>query len=328
MSDNAKKDDPLFDRIYGHGSVIKSLRQEVHGSRLAPGYLFSGPEGVGKSQIADALIQTLFCVDPIKDSHGIKGCGQCRACRNMVDDNHPDLTRLGVEKGKTRISVEQIRQLSFTLSLTAMEAAWKVAVIDDAALMTDAAANALLKTLEEPPKGTVIFLITANPGMMLPTIRSRCRKERFTTLSDAILSKILTEQTDNDHAVIQEAVALGQGRASVALAFCDSKLIDLKNRFENDMNTLSIGRIGHLCDTAAFWGKADNWPLARQLTKTWFQQTIRANMMEEKEFFNHTVLMDAAVWVEDLLKRAAVFHIPPRLVLEGVFLHIARLVGQ
>lgn len=154
-------------------------------ARMPHALLLHGPAGVGKFDLAMAIAQWALCEQP--DAAG--ACGQCDACNWFVQGNHPDFRRVEplaaeAEEGAAKpakkprqiINVEAVREITDYLALTAHRGGWRSAVIHPAEWMNGAAANALLKTLEEPPPRVLLLLVSHQPGRLLPTILSRCRK--------------------------------------------------------------------------------------------------------------------------------------------------------
>lgn len=152
--------------------------------RLPHALLLKGPAGVGKRDLALALAQWLLCEEP-----GEAGaCGRCDACNWFSQGNHPDFRLVEpidpdaeesdkpAKKGGRQINVESIRAMTEFLTLSAHRGGWRTAVIHPAEHMNVAAANALLKTLEEPPPRVLLLLVTHQPGRLLPTVLSRCRQ--------------------------------------------------------------------------------------------------------------------------------------------------------
>ena len=148
--------------------------------RLAHGLLISGSAGIGKRHLGELLARSLLCHDPA--ANGI-ACGQCGDCRLLRGESHPDLMRVGPdpEAKSDEIPIAAVRALVERGALTPSRAAWKVALIDPADRLNAASANALLKTLEEPPGTAFICLITEQPGRLPATIRSRCQHVRIAT---------------------------------------------------------------------------------------------------------------------------------------------------
>ena len=150
--------------------------------RLRHAYLFTGPEGVGRQTLAVQFAQALNCTDPPSDG-GF--CGVCRDCRQMGLLTHPDLSMLVPDEGHKDIRIDQVRELQRTLSLSPYAGSYRVALLVDFQRATTQAANALLKTLEEPPDRVVLLLTANTPEGLLPTIVSRCEVVRLRPASIA-----------------------------------------------------------------------------------------------------------------------------------------------
>jgi DNA polymerase-3 subunit delta' len=181
--------------------------------RLAHAYLFVGPKGVGKYATALALAKQVNC---LKEGAAWTAC-DCVSCRKIDGGNHPDILVIEKPEDKTGISIDQIRALKQRLEYRALEAAVKFAIIKDAELIHEEAANAFLKTLEEPRPGTVLILTTAVPDALLSTIRSRCQMVYFPAMSSGALAQVLKSQhhVGADDAVV--LAAFGQGSPGRAL---------------------------------------------------------------------------------------------------------------
>lgn len=198
-----------FNDIIGHDRPIQILKRALAGGTLAHAYLFSGDEGLGKRMTARALAAAVNC--PERGPGG--GCGTCPSCRKVAADSHPDVHLL-VPDG-AEIKIDQVREVQSALSLCPFEGAKKVLIVDGAETMNDASANALLKTLEEPPGDTVIILVTPRPTGLLPTIRSRCQEVRFLPLSRRVLAGAIREKrglSEDDAWFLAAAARGGIGR--------------------------------------------------------------------------------------------------------------------
>lgn len=171
--------------------------------------LLQGPAGVGKRVLARRLAARLVCERET-------ACGTCRACRFAQSDSHPDLLRVGPEEGKTEITVDEARNLNRFLLLTPHLASRRVALIEAADRLNRSAANAILKTLEEPPAGGYLVLVTDNPARLLPTIRSRCQCLRIAKPPWDTALKYLQER-ELPHAARALALAHGAPLAAEAL---------------------------------------------------------------------------------------------------------------
>lgn len=148
----------------------QTLLDVAHAGRLGHAWLLLGDEGLGKEQLADALAALHLCQHPTADG----ACGQCHACQLLDKSHHPDFNRIGRE-GKS-IGVDPVREVCRRLNESAQLGLGKVLIVEQAERMTEAAANALLKTLEEPPGNSLIVLLTSQASRLLPTILSRCNK--------------------------------------------------------------------------------------------------------------------------------------------------------
>lgn len=144
--------------------------------QLPHGLLFSGPGGIGKRQLAATFAAALLCRRPTENG---LACGECEACRLIQAGTHPDFLQVGPLPEKQHIVVDQIRELCAGLALKSHAGGYQVATIVPAEQMNTAAANSLLKTLEEPSDNTLLILITEQPGRLPATIRSRCQQLRF-----------------------------------------------------------------------------------------------------------------------------------------------------
>lgn len=147
--------------------------------RLPHALLFLGPQGVGKQNFAATLVDCLLCLQPEKQVSGGGACGQCKSCRLRVSGNHPDLKVIETQEKKKNISIDQVRQLGDFLSKQAQLDGYRCVVVNGAEDMSESAANALLKMLEEPGERCLLILICARPGALMPTIKSRCQHLNF-----------------------------------------------------------------------------------------------------------------------------------------------------
>lgn len=206
-----------FAEILGQEPAVARLRRAWVAGRLPQAYCFAGPSGVGKRTTALALAQAVNCVAPVTGVTGADdACGVCVACRKIGGGLHPDVVEVRPE-GKTVITIDQIREVAGRATLRPYEGRRPVWILDPADLMQEPAANALLKTLEEPAGASLFVLVTAASSALLPTILSRCQVVRFNPLGEAHLREILTGhgRTPQD---ADAAAALAGGSAERALA--------------------------------------------------------------------------------------------------------------
>lgn len=212
-----------FAEILGQEKASSYLKNLVRNQKIPGALLFYGPDGVGKAKTALELAKALNCQDPQARQTG-DACGRCPSCQAIEKGTHPDVTfadfvyqaRLEVKKDFTskgyedelekeiakqqHINVDTIRDVTAKSQQKSVQGGWKVLIIDQAQTMQGAAANALLKFIEEPPQKTLWILITNKRSVMLRTILSRCQPLAFAPLAPEIIKQILTQtgaETEN-----------------------------------------------------------------------------------------------------------------------------------
>ena len=202
-----------FAAIRGHQRVRAFLQAAVANDRLPHALLFAGADGIGKRTLALAFVAWLLC-----ETDGSDACGDCAACRQVAAGSHPDFQFVTVASGKKEIGVDRVRDVKRFTQLRPVRGTVKLAVIDDAHMLTVAAQNALLKTLEEPPGHSVLILVANNPDALLPTVRSRCQRVPLSPLPNDAVVEILTRDHGIAPATAQQLTALAEGSPGRALA--------------------------------------------------------------------------------------------------------------
>jgi DNA polymerase-3 subunit delta' len=194
--------------IPGNSRIKEILARALVRGRVPNSLLFCGPAGVGKRRMALELAKALNCREARGDA-----CGRCDSCRAIEAGTLPDVMEIAPEKSV--ITIEQVRGLKEVAYLRPMTARTRVFIVDKADKMKPEASNALLKVLEEPPLFSHILLVTANPSLLLTTIRSRCQTLSFIPLSAAeVETALCAEGCDADRARILSLLAQGSlGRA-------------------------------------------------------------------------------------------------------------------
>ena len=229
----------MWQNIRGHDRVLDQFRTALSRGRLASTFLFVGPPGVGKRTFATRLAQTLLC--DARPEAALDPCGQCPACQQALAGTHPDVHVVEAPAEASNLPLElfigdkehRMRAgLCYELSLKPFSGKRRIGIIDDAdllALGSRESANALLKTLEEPPPKSVLILIGTSQQRQLSTIRSRCQIVRFDPLSEADVAELLLSQgLCSDPALAQEAAKLSGGSLSRAAMWCDEAVIGFR----------------------------------------------------------------------------------------------------
>lgn len=181
-------------RIIGHEATIAGLYRAIRADSIHHTLLFTGPSGVGKQLVAEALATTFMCLayqpGKTETTPAFGGCGSCHHCKLASAGNLPDLIRVSC-KDRSAASTESVRDLLSSLRLRPFGGSYRFLIFDDAHLLQGAAANALLKSLEEPRPGTFFVLLTDKPHLMLRTIHSRAQRWGFHQLKESELTEIL-----------------------------------------------------------------------------------------------------------------------------------------
>src|SRR6476469_952857 len=196
----------MFATLIGNDEVKESLRRLLSGGRVPGSMLFTGDEGIGKKMFALELAKALNC----RNRQGVEACDECSSCKRISRSTFPafgkdddDKQRLiwsehadvaMVRPHKQLIRVPPMRELEREANFRPFEGAARVFIVEDADLMNDAASNALLKTLEEPPSSSHLILTTTNPTALLATIRSRCQIIRFAPIAAEQIEKFLIKE--------------------------------------------------------------------------------------------------------------------------------------
>ncbi|ORU00893.1 DNA polymerase III delta prime subunit [Anaerovibrio sp. JC8] len=181
-----------WNNITGHKSNIERLTTLCREDMVPHSMLFCGIDGIGKKLAAQAMAATLLCHNPVEGA----ACGECPSCRALLAGTHPDFFTVEPErkKGNANIVIDSIREMQGKIARVPIMSKVQAVIIDDAQTMNEAAANSLLKTIEEPG-GQVYFILVTNSLMaLLDTIISRCMREEFAGLSSEDISTVLVQQ--------------------------------------------------------------------------------------------------------------------------------------
>lgn len=203
-----------FAEIAGHDRIRLLLAGAVRAQRLPPALLFAGPAGVGKKALALAVGRACLCEAARATG---EPCGTCRACDRARRGLHPDLVFIEPATANA-IKIDQVRDAVREIGSRPFEGAARAVVFDEAHLLTEEAANALLKSLEEPPATSHVVLVTGSPQALLPTIRSRCQALTFGPLPFSVVEGFLRERGGLSAEEARLRATLADGSLGAALA--------------------------------------------------------------------------------------------------------------
>ena len=209
----------------GHERQRTWFRNAIQNNRLASTFLLVGPDGIGKRTFARLIAKTMLCTG--SDPSAFAPCCRCETCSQIDASTHPDLIEIARRPDKTGLIMEQLvgegerrmrEGLCYELRMKPYSGRRKIAIVDDADTIAEEGANSLLKTLEEPPPGSLIFLISTSVQRQLPTIRSRCQMARFQPLTVDCLSQLILRQglAEDPESALTLAAQAGGSMATVA----------------------------------------------------------------------------------------------------------------
>lgn len=210
-----------FEEVAGQSVIVRTLKNALANDKLAHAYLFAGPRGTGKTTMARLLAKALDCDEGV----GVQ-CNHCSNCESISDGSHPDVIEIDAASNN---GVDQVRDLIEKVTYAPIKGRYKVYIIDEVHMMTDAAFNALLKTIEEPPERVIFILCTTEPYKVLPTILSRCQRFDFGKIPDEDMEKKLIEVLTKEDATYDKkglrlVMKLADGGMRDALSILDQVL--------------------------------------------------------------------------------------------------------
>ncbi|MES2217043.1 MAG: DNA polymerase III subunit delta' [Pseudomonadota bacterium] len=244
--------------------------------RLAHAFLFVGMDGIGKRQFAATFTQALLCAQPTVTGDF---CRECHSCRMISARTHPDLLWIEPEASDKKIQVDQIRDLIKKVNETTLQGGYRVIIINPASAMNMNAANALLKTLEEPVAKTLLILIN-NLSLRLPaTIVSRCQKLVFKRVDDELARQWLQQQAPDSKIAPELLLRLAQGAPLKALALIETDLLAKRAELYEGLYALTAGGIDPVA-LAAQWDDVDQ-VMVVDLILSWLTDLLRYKMTED-----------------------------------------------
>ena len=326
-----------FDQIGGQEKAITILRHALRNDRLAHAYLFIGPEGVGKRLTALTLFKAMNCQSPPEPGDC---CEKCPSCVKVNSSNHADF--IVVEPEGETIKIDQIRAMQKRLHFRPMEGGRRACILDSADCLNDAASNALLKTLEEPPQETHLFLIASRPHKLLPTILSRCQWVKFRPLSPGQIAQILQTAQGLEKEKAHFYASLAGGSVGQAVALSDR--VDFQKRLDwlrvfSHLHQKSAEEVFETCERLA--KEEEEIGDLLNLWKIWVRDLVVLKVQGEKAnagLINHDLLpaaeKDAArISFERLegifgliseIQRSLAFNVNKQLAIETLMLGIRK----
>ncbi len=255
--------------IVGHEWALDLLAQAISSGRLRHAYLFAGPAQVGKRTLARAFGQALMC-----ERQTGAPCGQCRACKRIADGRYPDVQLIAAEKNV--IQIEQVRRIQTDAALSPLEGRYRVFILREIERATLPAANALLKTLEEPPPQVILLLTCTRRDQVLPTILSRCQIVPLRPLPLAQVAEALRTRWGVEEERAALLARLSGGRIGWAVdAHNDPALWEARARALDDLLALAAdGIIGRLAYAEKLSRHAADVQETLGLWATWWRDVL------------------------------------------------------
>lgn len=231
--------------------IWQGFIQQFSDNRLPHALMLAGSPGLGKRHLAKVMAQYVLCQRPVSES----ACGQCKSCELNRAGTHPDFIRVAPEESGKAIKVDHVRAMTERQHNTAQQSGYKVVTLMPAEAMNSNAANALLKTLEEPAANTLLVLVTDTPSAVLPTIRSRCQLRTMASPPHEQSLHWLTPLVSGSGHSAAELLALSRGAPLAARDLLQGDALELRQRWALDLGQLAVGQADTL-SVAASWHKA------------------------------------------------------------------------
>jgi len=306
--------------IHGQEKAIVFLKRIIASYKIAPAYLFTGIQGIGKTTTAMAFALLINCMDPVDGD----GCKICTSCKKIIGGNHPDIIIIEPDKDKKGIGINQIREINRHLAFSPALERYRIIIIDPAEKMTDEAANAFLKTLEEPPPHNIFILNVRDPGELLLTIVSRCQKVPFKPLPTEDIVNLLINEEDMDKEKATIVARLSEGSLGRAIKISKDDLFTDRVSWITMLNSVINKPYDILIDMAhelTGFGKRsatdkelkdDRIALMLGIWKSWYRDILifklegKLDLILNSDLNNHLKKASALYTVDALIRSLAV----------------------
>lgn len=333
--------------VVGQEGALEILRGSITKNRVAHAYLFAGEDGIGKKLTAINFAKALNCLKPVhrspftvdrkeKNLLTTDSCDECSSCIKIDKAIHPDVFLIAPENGQIKVDV--IRKLEESLAYKAFEGKWKIVIIDEADTLNQSAANAFLKTLEEPSDQSILVLISSMPELILTTIRSRCQKINFLPLPLNKMGKLLEHKYSLEGSKIHSKQAmllslLSGGRPGWALS---KELIERRDRSFDEFRSL-LSRIKE-----DLWGDRDSMKEWFDWVQLWlrdiavFKATGRVDLLINQDREKEIKTISKKAGLKDILnlsnllyniKNSLRFNLNIQLTLYHIYLLLKKTFG-
>ncbi|HEU4685115.1 MAG TPA: DNA polymerase III subunit delta' [Nitrospira sp.] len=264
-----------FRDIVGHAGTLAALQTAIANRRLAHAYLFHGETAIGKRLTAVRFAQALTCDHGAAEAWA-DACGVCRSCRQIETRTHPDffLIEPDEEQATPQIKIEQIRDIEHHMVYRPLMSERKICLIDETDRMTIGAANALLKTLEEPPDHSLFLLISSRPASLPATVRSRCQAIRFTTPARTQVEAALIMKREMPPADARLLAMVTEGRIGEALTADPREIRESQREVLELVAPQRLHSISEVLTAAEVTAKADRGPHMLSWLARWIRDLI------------------------------------------------------
>jgi DNA polymerase-3 subunit delta' len=329
--------------IVGHDAAVARFTRSLREGQAPHAYLIAGPAQTGKRTLATAMAMAWNC-DGLDEDGG--PCGRCRSCRRIADGKHSDVLTVGLpshdEPSRKNIGIDQVREIGRFVTLEPFEGRRRVVIIDGAETLSTEAANAFLKTLEEPPAAVSLILLTDQEEALLETVRSRCQRLALSPLPRRIIAQALVERWGAAAEQADLLAGLSRGRIGWAVAaLSDASVLAHRAETLDMIHSLALatrsGRLAYAADLATRFGRdrtAVLWTL--DLWREWWRDVLHVSAGTGLTVTNVDDLpaitkvaaqcsMKAIVLFLESLKRTGTYlqqNVNPRLALEVLFLDL------